>query len=256
MMDEKLREKMGEVAIRIARAVHYENAGTIEFLVDAEQTFYFLEMNTRLQVEHPVTEAVTGVDLVIEQFRIAAGEKLSLHQEEIQMRGWAMECRVYAEDPDRMMPSTGVIRRLQEPQGPGVRLDSGIYPGWEVSIHYDPLLAKLITYGSDRGQAIARMKRALREYRIVGIKNNLPFFVELLSDCEFTAGHTHTGFIEGMQRHAGTPQEIAPSLFHFHALAAALAYADTIDHSAPAAIDTESAWKRSGRPGFVAAPRR
>jgi len=258
MMDDKLRRRMGEVAVRIARAAHYENAGTIEFLVDHDRNFYFLEMNTRLQVEHPVTEAVTGLDLVCEQFRIAAGETLSIRQEQVQIRGWAMECRICAEDPERdMLPSPGVIRRLQEPQGLGVRLDSGIYQGWEVSIHYDPLLAKLIAFGADRAQTIARMKRAVQEYRIAGIKTNLSFFDELLSNHEFAAGHIHTGFVEEMQRHAVRSKEHVPSVFHSHALAAALAYAETAETAPPRqSAETESAWKLSGRPGFLMSPRR
>jgi acetyl-CoA carboxylase biotin carboxylase subunit len=257
IVDEKLRREMGEAAIRIARAAHYENAGTIEFLVDNDKNFYFLEMNTRLQVEHGITELVTGVDIVREQFRIAAGEKLSLHQEEMQMRGWAMECRVCAEDPDRHLPSAGVIYRLQEPQGPGVRLDSGIYGGWEVSIHYDPLLAKLMTCGVDRAQTIARMKRAVQEYRITGIKTNLSFLSEILSDHEFEAGHIHTRFIEELQRRAPESREHEPSAFHTHAIAAALAYADTSE--APPLSrrpETASGWKLSGRPGFINTPHR
>lgn len=256
-VDEELRGKMGEVAVRIARLARYENAGTVEFLVDSNRNFYFLEVNARLQVEHPVTEAVTGVDLVIEQFRIAAGEKLSLRQEQILIRGWAMECRICAEDPGRgMIPSPGVIRTLQEPQGPGVRLDSGIYPGWEVSAHYDPLLSKLITFGSDRAHAIARMKRAIREYRISGIQTNVPFFAELLSNRDFAAGHIHTGFIEEMQRHAELSGGHSLPLFRAHAVAAALAYADKTDISPPENPATGSAWKLSGRPGVSRAPRR
>jgi len=255
-MDEKLRRKMGEVAIRIARAAHYENAGTLEFLLDTDRTFYFLEMNTRLQVEHPITETVTGVDLVVEQFRIAAGERLSLRQEQVQMRGCAMECRICAEDPAKMIPSAGMIRRLQEPQGPGVRLDSGIYQGWEVSIHYDPLLSKLITSGADRAQTIARMRRAIQEYRIAGLKTNLSFFLELLSDHEFLAGNTHTGLVESMQSHSAKYVDMEPSLFHSHALAAALAYVDTTETAPRSSDETASPWKLSGRPGFAAVPRR
>ena len=257
-MEDELRRKMGEVAVRIARAAHYENAGTIEFLVDSDRNFYFLEMNTRLQVEHPITEAVTGIDLVCEQFRIAAGEKLSLRQDQVQMRGWAMECRVCAEDPDRgMLPSSGVIRRLQNPQGPGVRLDSGIYQGWEVSIHYDPLLSKLIAFGVDRAQTISRMKRAIQEYRIAGIKTNLPFFLDLLSDSEFLAGQTHTGFFEEMQQRAAKARERVPAAFHSHAVAVALAYADTTGISPePQSTGAGNPWKLSGRPGFLNTLRR
>jgi acetyl-CoA carboxylase, biotin carboxylase subunit len=257
VVDEKLRRKMGETAVRIARAARYENAGTIEFLVDADRNFYFLEMNTRLQVEHGVTELVTGTDIVCEQFRIAAGEKLSIRQEQVQIRGWAMECRVCAEDPDSHFPSSGVIRKLQDPQGPGVRLDSGVYPGWDVSIHYDPLLSKLMTFGTDRAQTIARMKRAIQEYSITGIKTNLPFLLEILSNSDFAAGQIHTGFLEEMQLHKTKSREQTPSVFHSHALAAALAYADIAEAPEPRqGAASESSWKLSGRPGFPGSLRR
>lgn len=255
LLDDRMRSEMAEVAIRVARAAHYENAGTMEFLVDQEHNFYFLEMNTRLQVEHPITEAVTGLDIVCEQFRIAAGEPLSWKQEDVQMRGWAIECRVCAEDPDReMAPSPGPIRRMQEPQGPGVRLDSGVYQGWEVAVHYDPLLSKLVAFGADRAQTIARMKRALQEYRIVGVKTNIPLFLELLSNPEFVAGRTHTGLIEELRRDAGHPRGRRSSSVHSHALAAALAYADS-DQDSPRVqrIESGNAWKLSGRPGFLPA---
>lgn len=252
VVDEKLRRRMGQAAIQIARAARYENAGTLEFLVDGDRNFYFLEMNTRLQVEHGITELVNGIDIVREQFRIASGEKLSIRQDQVQMRGWAMECRVCAEDPERHLPSAGVIRRLQEPQGPGVRLDSGVYQGWEVSIHYDSLMAKLMTFGADRAQVIARMKRAIQEYRVVGIKTNLPFLSEIISDHEFEAGNIHTGFIEEFQNRAARLKEHAPGVFHSHALAAALAYSDNAEPpAADQSPEMASAWKLSGRPGFI-----
>jgi acetyl-CoA carboxylase, biotin carboxylase subunit len=256
LMDEKLRREMGDVAIRILQISNYVNAGTIEFLVTPEKKFYFLEMNTRLQVEHSVTEAVTGKDLVCEQIRIAAGERLSLRQEQVQMQSWALECRIYAEDPKRWFPSSGVIRNLQEPMGPGVRLDSGVYQGWEVSIHYDPLLSKLITLGSDREQAIARMKRALQEYRIAGIKTNLPFLANILSDPDFLAGRIHTGFLEELQEKAGKAKALPEMIFHSHAVAAALAYADSAESARKIESQPESPWKLSGRPGFSNVPRR
>src|SRR5262249_27913766 len=153
-LDESLRRRMGETALEVARAAGYRNAGTVEFLLDQEGAFYFLEMNTRLQVEHPVTELVAGIDLVHEQLRIASGEPLSLRQSDVRMRGWAIECRVYAEDPEKnFFPSPGCIHRLVEPQGPGIRVDSGVYEGWEVPIHYDPMIAKLVAYGTDRNAA-------------------------------------------------------------------------------------------------------
>lgn len=250
VMDEDLRRRMGEAALRVIRAAHYENAGTVEFLLDDERNFYFLEMNTRLQVEHPVTELVTGLDLVEQQFRIAAGEPLAIQQGDIRLRGWALECRIYAEDPDRnFFPSPGVIRELVEPQGPGVRVDSGVYRGWEVPIHYDPLLAKLVTYGADRPQAIARMRRAVAEYRIHGIHSNLSFFDGVLADPEFVAGRLSTNFIEEyLQRRARASP--AGGCIDAATLAAALAYAETgVNGMMPATRKLESGWKMSSRAG-------
>jgi acetyl-CoA carboxylase biotin carboxylase subunit len=257
LMDEKLRREMGETALRVVRASHYENAGTIEFLATNDKKFYFLEMNTRLQVEHPITEAVTGIDMVCEQIRIAAGMPLSLKQKQVQMQGWAMECRICAEDPKRnFFPSSGTIKKLHEPMGPGIRLDSGVYQGWEVSIHYDPLLAKLVAFGSDRNQTIARMKRTLQEYRISGLKTNISFFKKILDDPDFIAGRLHTGFIEELQKRSGSSEEHPAHIFHSHAAAAALAYADTAKAGVKAGPTPESPWKLSGRPGFSIAPRR
>jgi acetyl-CoA carboxylase, biotin carboxylase subunit len=196
IVDLDMRRRMGEVAVRVARAANYTNAGTVEFLVDQRKNFYFLEMNTRLQVEHPVTELVTGLDLVHLQIRIAAGEKLPLRQEDVQIRGHAMECRIYAEDPDNnYFPSPGKITLLLEPSGPGIRTDSGMYEGWMVPMDYDPLLAKLIGYGSDREQAIARLTRALDEYFVGGIKTNIALFRRILADPDFRAGKLDTGFL-------------------------------------------------------------
>jgi len=195
--------------------------------------------------------------MVCEQFRISAGEPLSLRQEQVQLRGWAVECRIYAEDSEHAMaPSPGVIRRLQEPLGPGVRLDSGIYAGWEVSIHYDPLLSKLITFGTDRTQAIARMKRAIQEYKIAGIKTNLSLFAEILSDPEFLAGNTHIEFLGEMHRRAERAREQPSSTFRSHALAAALAYADVVEDVPQSRPEAGSTWKLSGRPGFSSLLRR
>ena len=249
-LDEALRRQMGEAALRVIREAKYENAGTVEFLLDDERKFYFLEMNTRLQVEHPVTEIVTGLDLVKYQLLIAAGEQLDIRQEDVQLRGWAVECRIYAEDPERnFFPSPGIIRELIEPAGPGVRLESGVYPGWEVPIHYDPLLAKLITYGTDRDQAIARMRRAIGEYRILGIQTNLGFFDALLSDPEFAAGRLSTNFIEEFMRRRPKPRLSDDSLMAA-SVAAALAYADSARNGKPQTMRAaESAWKMSGRAG-------
>lgn len=195
--DEKLRQKMGECAVRIAKAVSYVGAGTVEFLVsDETREFYFLEMNTRLQVEHPVTELVTGIDLVVEQIRVAAGERLSFCQEDVKWIGHAIECRIYAEDfENNFMPSPGKITRLKVPQGNGIRDDGGVYEGAEVSIFYDPMISKFCVYGRDRKEAIARLRRALREYEIGGIKTTLPFFREVVEDEEFQKGLIDTGFI-------------------------------------------------------------
>ncbi len=195
--DEELRQRMGAVAVRAAQAVDYVNAGTIEFLVDRDKNFYFLEMNTRLQVEHPITEAVTGVDIVKEQIRIARGRSLNLRQEDIRMDGWAIECRINAEDPyNNFMPSTGEIAHSLLPTGPGVRVDTGVYPGFVVSPYYDSLISKLIVYGGTRAEAILRMRRALEEYRIVGVRTNIPFHQNIIDSHRFMAGQFDTQFVE------------------------------------------------------------
>ena len=197
IVDEDMRRRMGEVAVRVAKAANYRNAGTVEFLVDQDRNFYFLEMNTRLQVEHPVTEFVTGLDLVHLQMRVAAGEELPFRQEDIKVRGHAIECRVYAEDPDNnFFPSPGQITRLISPSGPGIRRDSGMYEGWKVPIEYDPLLAKLIGYGETRDDAIDRLLRALYEYFVGGIKTNISLFRRILRDPDFRAGKLDTGFLD------------------------------------------------------------
>lgn len=195
--DEELRQRMGQVAVRAAQAVDYVNAGTIEFLVDRDRNFYFLEMNTRLQVEHPITEAVTGVDIVKEQIRIARGRSLSFTQDDVQMNGWALECRVNAEDPySNFMPSTGKIAHLLLPTGPGVRVDTGVFPGSEISPYYDSLISKLIVFGQTRAEAILRMRRALEEYKIVGVRTNIPFHQKLMDSHRFMAGQFDTQFVE------------------------------------------------------------
>jgi acetyl-CoA carboxylase biotin carboxylase subunit len=197
IVDADMRRRMGEVAVRVARAASYTNAGTVEFLVDEQKNFYFLEMNTRLQVEHPVTELITGLDLVHLQIRIASGEKLPFRQEGVHIRGHAIECRIYAEDPDNnYFPSPGRITLLLSPSGPGIRRDSGMYEGWTVPVDYDPLLAKLIGYGTDRGQAISRLTRALHEYFVGGIKTNISLFRRILTDTDFQAGRVDTGYLD------------------------------------------------------------
>jgi acetyl-CoA carboxylase biotin carboxylase subunit len=195
----ELREKMGDIAVKAAQAAKYTNAGTIEFLADNSGNFYFLEMNTRLQVEHPVTELTTGLDLVQWQIRIASGEKLPFRQEDVKLRGHAIECRIYAEDPENnYFPSPGKITALREPGGPGIRLDSGIYEGWNVPLEYDPLLAKLIAYGENREQAIGRIRRALEEYFVAGVKTNLPLFRRIFANPDFLRGRTDTGLLDRM----------------------------------------------------------
>jgi acetyl-CoA carboxylase biotin carboxylase subunit len=195
-IDQKTREEMGRVAVQAAKAVDYVGAGTIEFLVDQDRRFYFLEMNTRIQVEHPITEAVTGVDLVRAQIEVAAGRPLRWKQQDIVQRGWAIECRIYAEDPDNnFLPAPGRIEVLHVPSGIGIRDDSGVYEGFEVSTYYDPILSKLVAWGGTRDEAIGRMLRALREYVIVGPIANVAFHRWALEHPAFRAGEIDTGFI-------------------------------------------------------------
>ncbi|MCC7449167.1 MAG: acetyl-CoA carboxylase biotin carboxylase subunit [Anaerolineae bacterium] len=193
-----LRARMGAAAVSAAQAVNYVNAGTIEFIVDVRDgSFYFLEMNTRLQVEHPVTEFVTGIDLVKLQIRVAAGEPLPFTQAELSQRGHAIECRVYAEDPtNNFLPAVGTILRAVEPAGPGIRVDTGVGSGDEITMYYDPMIAKLIVYGQDRQDAIRRMDYALSQYVIMGLITNLSFLRDVINHPEFQAGHTTTAFIQ------------------------------------------------------------
>jgi acetyl-CoA carboxylase, biotin carboxylase subunit len=249
LMTEKLRAAMGEAAIKAARTCGYLNAGTIEFLVDAERRFYFLEMNTRLQVEHPITEMITGTDLVALQIRVAEGG--SLEGFAPRRNGHAIECRIYAEDPaNGFLPSPGLVRRLATPGGPGVRDDSGVYAGFTIPMEYDPLISKLIAWGEDRGQALARMRRALEEYQIVGIRTNISFLRRIVGHPDFTAGRYDTHFIDKRQAdllrvNGGGPDDGA------YAAAAILAWlagehGPDISFTAKAAA---SPWKLSGRPG-------
>jgi acetyl-CoA carboxylase, biotin carboxylase subunit len=253
LIDAAMRRHMGEVAVRVAKAAGYTNAGTVEFLVDHQKQFYFLEMNTRLQVEHPVTELTTGLDLVHLQIRIAAGEKLPFSQDEIQIRGHAMECRIYAEDPDNnYLPSPGKITLLLAPSGPGIRRDSGMYEGWTVPIDYDPLLAKLIGYGTDRQQAISRLVRALNEYFVGGIKTNISLFRRILKDSHFQAGKVDTGFLDRLLS-SGEPAvasddariaAIAAGVFAMLDPAAAATNGATPN---PTGNGAASTWKRAAR---------
>ncbi|HBV89060.1 acetyl-CoA carboxylase biotin carboxylase subunit [Desulfosporosinus sp.] len=193
----EMRAKMGSVAVQAAKSANYSNAGTIEFLLDRHGNFYFIEMNTRIQVEHPVTEMVTGLDLVKEQIRLAAGEPLGYTQEDIQLRGWAIECRINAENPDKnFMPSPGLINLYHAPGGPGVRVDSAVYQGYTVSPYYDSMVGKLIVWGATRQEAIARMKRALEEYVIEGIHTTIPFHLKVLDNAFYQRGEVYTNFIQ------------------------------------------------------------
>ncbi|BCU81588.1 biotin carboxylase 1 [Polycladomyces abyssicola] len=193
----ELRERMGQAAVAAAKAVNYSGAGTVEFLLDKEGNFYFMEMNTRIQVEHPVTELVTGIDLVKEQIRIAAGEPLSVKQEDVRFDGWSIECRINAEDPDRnFIPSPGEIQFYLPPGGPGVRVDSAAYTGYRIPPYYDSMIAKLIVWGKDREEAINRMRRALQEFAIDGVKTTIPFHLKLMQHPQFVSGDFHIQFLE------------------------------------------------------------
>ena len=197
-IDEPTRRAMGEQAVRLAKAVHYTSAGTVEFIVDQKRNFYFLEMNTRLQVEHPVTEMVTGLDLVELMLQVAAGDPLPLTQKEVRLTGWAIESRIYAEDPVRdFLPSIGRLVRYQPPENESarVRVDTGVFEGGDVSMHYDPMIAKLITWGPERDQAIVAMQEALDEYLIDGVRHNIGFLGTLMAHPKFRKGAIHTGFI-------------------------------------------------------------
>ena len=249
-LDEDLRRAMGEVAVKAARSVGYVGAGTIEMLFDqASRSFYFLEMNTRLQVEHPVTELITGVDLVRWQIRVAEGHPLPLTQEQIVRRGAAIECRVYAEDAVKFLPSPGTITSLRVPAGPGVRDDSGVTTGSVISVYYDPMISKLCAWADDRPAAIDRMRRALDEYQVGGIKTNLAFHRQAVRHPAFIAGDYDTGFIE---RHKAelTPPAPPPAVLEDAALAAALHVSrENAAASAPQGTGTElSAWRREHLP--------
>ena len=196
MVDAELRARLGEAALRGVGSIGYSGVGTVEFLVDEGLEFYFLEMNTRIQVEHPVTEMVTGLDLIKEQIRVAAGESLGYVQDDVRLQGHALECRVNAEDPDRnFIPSAGRVTALQMPGGPGVRVDSHIYQGYDIPPYYDSLLAKVIVTGADRRESITRMRRVIDEFTIEGVATTLPFHRRLLSDAGFVAGQFDTEYV-------------------------------------------------------------
>ena len=246
-----MRRRMTSAAAAVARGVDYTNAGTIEFLVDAGGSFYFLEMNTRLQVEHPITEIVTGVDLVQWQIRIARGERLTLDPEALLTpKAHAIECRIYAEDPENgFLPSPGRIQGLRVPQGPGVRDDSGAYEGGEVPIFYDPMISKLITWGDNREHALQRMRRALAEYEVRGIKTTIPFFKWILDDEDFKAGRFDTSFIDRkLGGAAGSPlQAIDPAHEDLAAIAAAVHMFTKPASNGVAAAPAPSRWRDAGR---------
>ena len=248
IMDADLRRRMGEAALKVGRAAGYYNAGTVEFLVDPNRGFYFLEMNTRLQVEHPVTEMVTGLDLVQWQIRIAAGENLGLRQEDVVMRGAAVECRVYAEDPsNNFFPSPGKIATLRTPAGPGIRDDGGVYQGWTVPIDYDPLISKLVAWGATRDEAIGRMKRALGEYHIEGIKTNISFFLEVLDHPDFRKGVFDTSFIDRWLQTRTLQSPLSDVDQDFAILAASLFHSERSGPRPEAARREESLWRLDGR---------
>jgi acetyl-CoA carboxylase biotin carboxylase subunit len=248
-LGEELRARMGEAAVSLARAGGYENAGTVEFLVDSEGNFYFLEMNARLQVEHPVTELVTGLDLVLLQIAIASGERLPFSQGDLSPRGWALELRVTAEDPfQNFLPTAGVVSVYRPPEGPGVRHDGGVFQGQRVSSHYDPLIAKLILSGRSRSECIARAKRAIREYRIEGISSTLPFFERLLSDPRFVSGDIDVGFVDRNWMEEMASRDLGSTELIEAALAAAAAAAEAAEEREPPGGSAESAspWKLAG----------
>jgi acetyl-CoA carboxylase biotin carboxylase subunit len=247
VVSEDLRRRMGEAAVRLALSAGYVNAGTVEFLVDGKQNFYFLEMNTRLQVEHPVTEMVTGLDLVHLQLRVAMGEPLPITQEDVRLRGHAIECRIYAEDPDNnFFPSPGLITRLVQPGGPGIREDCAVFAGWRVPLDYDPMLSKLVAFAPTREMAIDRMLRALDEYVIGGIKTNIGLFRRILTDADFRAAQIDTGYLERLLG-AGPSvvEEIVPD--DVVAVAAALFAASAKRETVPGSTARESRWAEAGR---------
>ncbi|HEY6413977.1 MAG TPA: acetyl-CoA carboxylase biotin carboxylase subunit [Edaphobacter sp.] len=251
VVSEDLRRRMGEAAVRLALSAGYVNAGTVEFLVDGlekagEENFYFLEMNTRLQVEHPVTEMVTGLDLVRMQLLVAMGEPLALRQEDVRLRGHALECRIYAEDPENnFFPSPGLITRLVQPGGPGIREDCAVYPGWVVPLDYDPMLSKLVAFAETREAAIERMLRALEEYVIGGIKTNISLFRRILMDEDFRAARIDTGYLERLlARGPVQGQETVPE--DVVAIAAAL-FAASAKGAPVVEVIEQSRWALAGR---------
>ena len=252
-LDEELRRKMGEAAVAAAKAVNYKGAGTIEFLVDKHRNFYFLEMNTRLQVEHPITEEVVGVDLVKEQIRVANNEPLHFKQEDLKQRGHAIECRICAEDTDNnFMPSPGILRQLMEPNGIGVRIDSAVYEGYEIPIYYDPMIGKLIVWATTRQFAIERMRRVLYEYKITGLKTNISYLRHIMHVPDFVEGHYNTLFIpkhqDMLKEWAGKKEEETENIAM---IAAYIDYLMNLEENKSASSDNRpiSRWREFGKDG-------
>ena len=247
LMTPGLREEMGKVAVQAAKAVNYSGAGTIEFLVDNDLNYYFLEMNTRLQVEHPITERVTGIDLVKQQIKIAEGRQLEFTQQDLHQTGHSIECRIYAEDPDNnFMPSPGKIHKISEPLGFGVRTDGYVYEGYDIPIHYDPMISKLIVWGDTREEAISRMRRALYEYKITGVKTSISFVERIMNNENFIKGNYDTHFIENNQEQLSNKKD-SETCVDMVIIAAYINYLDKLNRAhenrkvfAPA----QSRWKK------------
>ena len=250
LMNPAIREEMGKFAVAAARAVNYEGAGTIEFIVNDRLDYYFLEMNTRLQVEHPITERVVGVDLVKEQIHIANGLPLTLKQDELKQNGHAIQCRIYAEDTDKnFMPQPGVVKHITEPLGLGVRYDGYVYEGYEIPIYYDPLISKLISWGKTRQESIARMRRALYEYKITGVKTNIKFLERIMDVPDFVEGTYNTHFIEKNADKLFTPWPCGIECEDMALIACFVDYLDKIGKIQPPVLTEElaSTWKDFGR---------
>jgi acetyl-CoA carboxylase biotin carboxylase subunit len=247
LLTPQLRKEMGETAVKAAKTVNYTGAGTIEFLVDEKLNYYFLEMNTRLQVEHPITERVTGIDLVRQQIKIAEGHKLEFSQEDITQTGHAIECRIYAEDPDnQFMPSPGKIHKISEPLGFGVRTDGYVYEGYNIPIHYDPMISKLVVWGDTRKEAINRMRRALYEYKITGVKTSIQFLERIMNNHNFVNGKYDTNFIE-KNLHQLTKREPAENIDDMIIIAAYINYLDKLNRvqeNRKEFVPAQSRWKK------------
>jgi acetyl-CoA carboxylase biotin carboxylase subunit len=247
LMTDELREKMGQSAVKAAKAVNYYGAGTIEFLVDNNLNYYFLEMNTRLQVEHPITERVTGIDLVKQQIFIAEGKELDFNQEDLHQRGHSIECRIYAEDPDNnFMPSAGKVYKISSPLGLGVRTDGYVYEGYEIPIYYDPLISKLIVWGKTRDEAIARMRRALHEYKITGVKTSIKMLERVMNNSNFIEGNYDTHFIEKNEEQLFTSGRIE-DISDMVIIAAFIDYLDKIgstESNNKEFVPAQSRWKK------------